>query len=70
MAIAISVIAICSAIRIIQNGIQLFMLFRDSEARDDAYRAFIENLKKDDRQTVREFLKEAEEHFKTQEGGI
>ena len=67
MVTAISVIAICSVIRIIQNGIQLFMLLRDTSARDDAYTAFIESLKKDDKQIVKEFLEKAEEHLKENE---
>ena len=46
MVIAISVIAICSVIRIIQNGIQLYMLIRDTSARDNAYREFVKSLKK------------------------
>ena len=67
MTTALIVIAICSVIRIIQNGIQLFMLLRDTSARDDAYTAFIESLKKDDRQIVEEFLEKAEEYLKENE---
>ena len=67
MQIALIIIAICSVIRIIQNGIQLFMLLRDTSARDDAYTAFIESLKKDDRQIVEEFLEKAEEYLKENE---
>ena len=67
MVIAVSVIAICSVIRIIQNGIQLHMLMHDTGARDDAYAAFIESLKKDDRQIVEEFLEKAEEYLKENE---
>ena len=69
MLIAISVIAICSVIRIIQNGIQLYMLIRDTSARDNAYREFVKSLKKTDKQVVREFLREAEEYLRAQEGG-
>ena len=67
MLIAISVIAICSVIRIVQNGIQLFMLIRDTSARDNAYREFVRSLKKTDKQVVREFLREAEEYLKANE---
>ncbi|MBQ3394234.1 MAG: hypothetical protein IJG64_03675 [Oscillospiraceae bacterium] len=67
MTTAITVIAICSCIRIIQNGIQLFMLIRDSGARDNAYREFVKSLKKTDKQVVREFLREAEEYLKANE---
>ena len=52
MLIAVSVIAICSVIRIIQNGIQLHMLIRDTGARDNAYREFVKSLKKTDKQGV------------------
>ena len=69
MVTALTIIAICSVIRIIQNGIQLFMLIRDAGARDNAYREFVKSLKKTDRQVVREFLREAEDYLKTQEGG-
>ena len=69
MVTALTIIAICSVIRIIQNGIQLFMLIRDTGARDNAYREFVKSLKKTDRQVVREFLREAEDYLKTQEGG-
>ena len=67
MLIAISVIAICSVIRIVQNGIQLYMLIRDTSARDNAYREFVKSLKKTDKQIVREFLREAEEYLKANE---
>ena len=67
MLIAVSVIAICSVIRIIQNGIQLHMLIRDTGARDNAYREFVKSLKKTDKQVVREFLREAEEYLKANE---
>ena len=67
MVIAISVIAICSVVRIVQNGIQLFMLIRDTGARDNAYREFVRSLKKTDKQVVREFLREAEEYLKANE---
>lgn len=67
MIVAISVIAICSVIRIVQNGIQLFMLIRDTSARDNAYREFVRSLKKTDKQVVREFLREAEEYLKANE---
>ena len=67
MLIAVSVIAICSVIRIIQNGIQLHQLIRDTGARDNAYREFVKSLKKTDKQVVREFLREAEEYLKANE---
>ena len=65
--VAVSVIAICSVIRIIQNGIQLHQLIRDTGARDNAYREFVKSLKKTDKQVVREFLREAEEYLKANE---
>lgn len=67
MLIAVSVIAVCSVIRIIQNGIQLSMLIRDTGARDNAYREFVKSLKKSDREVMREFLNELEEHMNVNE---
>ena len=69
MVTALTIIAICSVVRIIQNGIQLFMLIRDTGARDNAYREFVRSLKKTDKQVVREFLREAEDYLKAQERG-
>lgn len=64
MVIAVSVIAICSVIRIIQNGIQLHMLIRDTDARNKTYREVIKSAGRTEKQIIREFLEEAEEHMK------
>ena len=67
MVIAVSVIAACSIIRIIQNGIQLHMLIRDTDARNKTYREVIKSAERTEKQIIREFLEEAEEHMKKNE---
>ena len=67
MLIAVSVIAACSIIRIIQNGIQLHMLIRDTDARNKTYREVIKSAGRTEKQIIREFLEEAEEHMKKNE---
>ena len=67
MLIAFSVIAACSIIRIIQNGIQLHMLIRDNDARNKAYREVIKSARRAEKQVIREFLEEVEEHMKENE---
>lgn len=67
MVIAVSVIAICSVIRIIQNGIQLHQLIRDTDARNKTYREVIKSVGRTEKQIIREFLEEAEEHMKKNE---
>ena len=61
MVLAVSIIAVCCVIRILQNGIQLFMLLRDQRARDNAYSEFVKSLKATDREFVKRMLMEFEE---------
>lgn len=64
MIIAIWIIAVCEVIRALQNALQLVMVKRDSGARDNAYAAFVDSLKQDDRQMVEKLLRQ----FEKQEG--
>lgn len=54
------IIAICELIRMLQNGIQLFMLNKDTEARDNAYAEFVKSVKASDREYIRRMLEEFE----------
>ena len=58
MKIALWIIAICEAIRAVQNLLQLWMLKRDTSARDNAYAEFVKSLKKTDKEFVRQMLEE------------
>lgn len=60
MTIAIWIIAVCEVIRIAQNALQLYMLKHDTSARDDAYKAFVDSLKDDDKEFVEKLLREFE----------
>lgn len=56
MTIALWIIAICSAVRIIQNSIQLSMLIGEKEQRKRLNNEFIESLKQDNRAWVEDTL--------------
>ena len=56
MTIAVWIIAICSAVRIIQNSIQLSMLIGEKEQRKKLNNEFIESLKQDNRTWVEDTL--------------
>ena len=58
MTIALWIIAACSVIRIIQNGIQLSMLIGEREQRKRLNNEFIDSLKKDNREWVEDILLE------------
>ena len=60
MIIPLWIIAICELIRMLQNGIQLFMIKKDTGARDNAYAEFVKSLKASDREYVRRMLEEFE----------
>ncbi len=60
MKMALWIIAICEAIRAVQNLLQLRMLKRDTGARDNAYAQFIKSLKQTDKEFVRQMLEEFE----------
>lgn len=58
MTTALWIIAFCSVIRIIQNGIQLSMLIGEREQRKRLNNEFIDSLKKDNREWVEDILLE------------
>lgn len=58
MTIAIWIIAVCSMVRIIQNGIQLNMLLQERGARENAYSEFIKSLKQSDKEFGERLLDE------------
>lgn len=60
MNIAIWIIAICEVIRMLQNILQLWLIKHDTGARDDAYKAFIDSMKADDKEFVANLLRELE----------
>ena len=60
MIIPLWIIAICELVRMLQNGIQLFLLKKDTGERDNAYAEFIKSLKASDREYVRRMLEEFE----------
>lgn len=68
MIIALWIIAICEVIRALQNMIQLMAIRHDVSKRDNAYAEFIKNLKKDDKQFVKEMLEEFERQNGEQDG--
>ena len=56
MKTALWIIAICSVIRIVQNGIQLSMLIGEREQRKRLNNEFIDSLKKDNMEWVESTL--------------
>ena len=60
MIVAIWIIAVCEVIRMLQNLIQLRLITHDTGARDDAYKAFIDSMKADDKEFVANLLRELE----------
>lgn len=60
MKTALWIIAVCEAIRVAQNLLQLSMLKKDTGARDNAYAEFVKSLKTTDREFVRRMLEEFE----------
>ena len=64
MKAALWIIAICSLIRIVQNGIQLFSVFGEKAMRVHAYEEFVKSLKESDRAYVERLLREFEESEK------
>lgn len=61
MTIAIWIIAACEIIRMLQNAIQIHMVWHDTSARDNAYAEFVKSLKTTDKEFVRRLLEEFEE---------
>lgn len=61
MTIALWIIALCEIIRAVQNAFQLRMIHHDTGARDNAYAEFVKSLKTDDREMVKNLLKEFEQ---------
>lgn len=64
MLVPIWIIALCTIVRIVQNGIQLKSLLRDASKRDNAYSEFINSL----RYTDKEFVKRMLEEFDSDDG--
>lgn len=64
---ALIIIAACEVIRIIQNGIQLFVLLGERTQRKNAYQEFVESLKNSDGVFVRNLLEEFERAEKEKE---
>ena len=60
MKTALWIIAICEVIRAAQNLLQLWMLKRDTGARDNAYAEFVKSLKQTDKEFVKQMLEEFE----------
>lgn len=60
MTIALWIIAICEAVRAVQNFVQIGMIRHDSGARDNAYAEFVKSLRMDDREMVKRVLEEFE----------
>lgn len=58
MIVALWIIAVCEVIRALQNERQLWMVRRDSSARDNAYAEFVKSLKQTDREFVKKLLEE------------
>lgn len=67
MIIAIWIIAVCEVIRMAQNALQLYMTKHDTNARDDAYKAFVDSLKADDKEFVEKLLIEFEKADEVEE---
>ena len=66
MTIAIWTIAICSIVRIIQNGIQLSMLIGERDLRKQLNNEFIDSLRKDNKEWVEDTLKKFLENEQTE----
>ena len=60
MIVAIWIIAICEAVRVVEATIQTVMLYRDRSTRENAYAEFVKSLKWSDRQYVKRILREFE----------
>ena len=54
MTVALWVIAICSIVRIVQNGIQLSMLIGERDLRKQLNNEFIDSLRKDNKEWATE----------------
>ncbi len=63
MTIALWVIALIEAVRLIEQTLQLRLLVKDTGARDNAYAEFVKSLKVNDRKFVKRLLKELEENM-------
>ena len=62
---ALTIIAICEFIRVVQNMIQITNLLSDKKARESAYSEFVKSLKATDK----EFVKRMLEEFEKEDGG-
>lgn len=60
MTIAIWLIAMCEVVRLIQNSMQLWHLWKSEKMSANAYEEFIRHLKQSDKEYVREMLEQFE----------
>lgn len=65
MIVAIWIIAITEVIRVIEQSLQLMLIIKDTQSRDNAYAEFIKSLKNSDKEFARHMLEELE---KTERG--
>ena len=63
MIVAIWIIAICEIIRAVQNAVQLMMMRGNQKPYETACDAFVQSIKKDDRERVLEVLEEFERQY-------
>lgn len=58
MTIALWIIAVVEVIRMLQNTLQLKALYSNKTNQDEAYKAFIKSLEKNEKETVQSWLDE------------
>ena len=61
MTIALWVIAICTVIRVVQNTMQLKVIYDERGDRNNAYKEFVDSLHYTDKEFVERMLREFEE---------
>ena len=63
MIIAVWIIAVCEIIRMAQNALQLMMMRENKKPYETACDAFVQSIKKDDRERVQEVLEAFERQY-------
>lgn len=61
---ALWLIAICQAVRLVQNTIQLGMLIKEKDVRHNAYEEFVKSLREPEKEFVERLLREFEDDLK------
>ena len=61
MTIALWIIAICTVIRVVQNTMQLKVIYDERGDRNNAYKEFVDSLHYTDKEFVERMLREFEE---------